>query len=333
MQMAGVRFPSLLFLVLVLAVMGLFLNQLLGQVPTTAQRADAVDAPAGKVRIGIGAVKVLPSLQATLTQANQGDMVRRVSETVEGQLMNALQNTRKFELVARNDLDELMREQNIRGLDPEDAKAAVPGRIKGLQYLVLTTLDDFVDTEQTIFAQDMNMAVSKRTLRTSAVVRIYDTTTGVLAESIALPVQIQSTGTTRAVVGESSRNPDAVDDGVYVTLVNELAGQVAAVVTDTIFPARVVALTGGYVTINRGNGTMINPGEVWEVFEAGAELRDPDTGESLGREEMKVGEVVISDVLPRFSKGQIAGDNRGIAVGNVARQKRQAAVQVADPVR
>lgn len=337
MRMSGVRFPSLLFLVVVLAVMGLFLGELLGQTAPATVRADRAEVQGGKVRLGIGAVKVLPSLQVALDRSDQGTAVRRFAETIEGQLLNALQNTQKFELVARNDLDEFLREQSRTGIDPDDNKAALSNRVKGLEYLALITLDDFVDSDETIFAQDMNMVVSRRTLRTSAVVRIYDATTGVLAQSVALPVQVQTTGTSRAVVGQSSSNPRATDDSIYVTMANQLANQVGATVTDTIFPAKVLAVTGGYVTLNRGAGTIINPGEMWEVFAPGAELKDPDTGESLGREEMKVGEIVISDVLPKFSKGQIVGDNRGVAVGNIVRPKRQipaqAPAQVADPVR
>ena len=106
---------------------------------------------------------------------------------------------------------------------------------------------------------------------------------------------------------------------MYVTLINQLASAVSQRVIDTLFPAKVIAVTGGYVTLNRGPGTAIGSGEVWEVFSAGQEMRDPDTGESLGHEEMKVGEIVIIDVLPKFSKGEIFGDNRGMATGNIAR--------------
>ena len=42
---------------------------------------------------------------------------------------------------------------------------------------------------------------------------------------------------------------------------------------------------------------------------------------------MKVGEIVITDVLPKFSKARMIGDNRGIAVGDVVRQKMQVASQ------
>ena len=333
MRMAGVKVSSMLFLVVILSVMGWFLQSLLGQTPINATTTSVPDT-LSKVRLGVGGVRVLPALEQQLKAADQGAVVRRVAETVEGQLTDALQNTRKFEIVARQDLDELFKEQDLRRgaiIDNNDEKAATPGKIKGLQYLVVTSIDDFVDTEQSLYSADMGMAVNKRLLRISAIVRIYDTTTGVVKESMSVPVQMESTGTVRAAPGEQMRNPKATDDSVYVALVNQLSQRVSQRVVEAIFPAKVVAVTGGYVTLNRGSGTAIDRNQVWEVFAVGQELKDPDTGETLGREEMKVGEVVVVDVLPKFSKGQMFGDNRGIAVGNVARIKLQAPATQAGP--
>ena len=42
---------------------------------------------------------------------------------------------------------------------------------------------------------------------------------------------------------------------------------------------------------------------------------------SLGREEIRVGEFVVTDVLPQFSKGRVNGEDRGIAAGAVMRPK------------
>ena len=126
--------------------------------------------------------------------------------------MDALQNTRKFEIVARQDLDELLKEQGLRPgviLDSADTKSAVPAKIKGLQYLVLTTIDDFVDTEQSLYSQDMGMAVNKRTLRMSAIVRIYDTTTGRADGEHGRAGTARTTGTVRAAAGEAGQNPKA----------------------------------------------------------------------------------------------------------------------------
>lgn len=284
------------------------------------------DAPQGKMRIGLGAVKVLPSLKHSLAANGQLDLVNRASETIEGQMMDALQNTRKFEIIARHDLDELIKEQGLPAgsiTDPSDPKSAMAARIKGVEYLVLTTIDDFVDVEQSTASPEMQMAVSRRTLRMSAVVRIYNSSTGVLLESMSVPVQVEGGGAVRITPGDAMRNPKAQDDSAYVELVNQLSTRCAQRITDILFPAKVVTVTGDAVVINRGAGTMINRGEVWEVYATGKELRDPDTGEILGKEETKMGEIVINDVLPKASRAQLVGENRGVGPGQIARQKLQ----------
>ena len=294
---------------------------LLGGAWAMAEEAPA-DAPQGKLRIGLGAVKVLPALQQQLTNNDQALYVKRAAETIDGQLTDALQNTRKFEIVARADLAELIREQGLPAgavIDASDPKAAAPGKIKGLQYLVLVTIDDFVDQTQSSYSQEMGIAGARRTWRLSAVVKIFNTTTGVLLESMEVPVQIDNTGSARIPAGSGVANQKAADDSVYVELINRLSLQIGQRITDTLYPAKVVAVVGDQVTVNRGAGTFINRGQVWDVFAQGAVLKDPDTGEVLGREETRIGQVVISEVLPKLSHATITGENRGITTGMVLR--------------
>ena len=56
-------------------------------------------------------------------------------------------------------------------------------------------------------------------------------------------------------------------------------------------------------------------------FALGEELIDPDTKESLGREEVKVGKVKISQVNPKTSLATILEDT-GIDTGAVLRKAR-----------
>lgn len=279
--------------------------------------AFAQDVPQGKTRLAIGPVKILPGLYQLLKQNGQEPQIRRLAESIDSQLADALQNTRKFELVARSDLDEIQREQRL--ADPATRPAPVPNA----DNLVLITIDDFVDQEQTTTSPQMNMVVGERRLRLSAIVKIYNARTAILLESMAIPVQSVGNGVVRMTPGDGNKNAKAVDDSAYVELVNQMSQRVAQRITDTIYPAKVVAIIGDNISINRGSGTMVDRGQVWEVFAIGRELKDPDTGEAIGREETKMGEVVITEVEPRLSKAHAYGENRGIAPGNVARIKLQ----------
>jgi hypothetical protein len=89
-------------------------------------------------------------------------------------------------------------------------------------------------------------------------------------------------------------------------------------VADVIYPPRVVSKIDKQVTISRGEGTGVLVGQIWDVFALGAEMTDPDTGASLGREELKVGQVRISRVNPKTSQADILSDT-GVDKGALLR--------------
>ena len=115
----------------------------------------------------------------------------------------------------------------------------------------------------------------------------------------------------------------SVRSGLYSSellrqIADEMGSQTANRVVDVIYPAKVIALTGPQATINRGDGTGIAAGQIWEVFAAGEEMIDPDTGESLGSSEVKVGSLRIDRVTPKFSSGTLT-ENFGVTKGAIVR--------------
>ena len=63
-------------------------------------------------------------------------------------------------------------------------------------------------------------------------------------------------------------------------------------------------------------------GDTFNAFALGQELIDPDTKESLGREEVKVGTVKITQVNPKTSMADIL-DDTGIDKGAILRKAPQ----------
>ena len=86
-----------------------------------------------------------------------------------------------------------------------------------------------------------------------------------------------------------------------------------------VFPAKVIARRDTQVTINRGEGAGVAVGDVLNVYALGEEMIDPDTKESLGRDEVKVGKVKITEVDPKFSKADVIEDT-GISPGAILRK-------------
>jgi hypothetical protein len=103
-------------------------------------------------------------------------------------------------------------------------------------------------------------------------------------------------------------NGQSMTDGLLVGLTRTICEKVSNRVVDIAYPVRVIAKTGKIVTLNRGDGSDIATGQLWEVFALGEELIDPDTGVSLGREEVSVGTLRITRVNPKTSQGAIVDD-------------------------
>lgn len=99
-----------------------------------------------------------------------------------------------------------------------------------------------------------------------------------------------------------------MSDELLVAIAREMAGKIANRVTDVIFPPKVLSKRDKQITINRGDGTDIAVGQIWNAFAIGEELIDPDTKESLGREEILIGKIKITSVLPKTSTAEILED-------------------------
>ena len=54
--------------------------------------------------------------------------------------------------------------------------------------------------------------------------------------------------------------------------------------------------------MNYGNEVLKN-GDAYEVFNQGEKIYDPYTKESLGRDEIRVGNAVVIDAKPKYSIG------------------------------
>lgn len=97
-----------------------------------------------------------------------------------------------------------------------------------------------------------------------------------------------------------------VIDGASMTgeMMNSLSGQIGGAVVSEIFPVTVVSLSGDQVVLSQG-GESLQAGQRWQAVYLGEELKDPQTGRSLGRNEIPVGTVLIDRVSAQTSYGTL----------------------------
>jgi curli biogenesis system outer membrane secretion channel CsgG len=283
--------------------------------PALAQPATQPEKP----RLAIREIQpTQPVLDAARAQG-QAQALAQILAAADSQLIQAVTNTRRFDIVARSDLAQVLDEQDLADaglLDPTDPQTARAYAMAGARYLATVSVDNFQEATATAdFSGGLGRTtMERRTVQLLATVKIYDTTTGTLLDAASIRIE-------DAEVRESL--PGATETG---RLTNDLLGRVAErlatqtanAIMDRIAPARVLAYTLGRITLNRGQGTGVEPGQVWRVYHTGSLLVDPDTGEVLGSEEIPVGWARITEVNPRTSIAQ-ALDDTGIAPGAVLR--------------
>jgi hypothetical protein len=116
-------------------------------------------------------------------------------------------------------------------------------------------------------------------------------------------------------------------------MMDALSGQIGTAIVTEIFPVSVVALNGDQVVLSQG-GDSLQAGQRWEAVFLGEELKDPQTGNSLGRHEMPFGTIRIDRVSSQTSYGTVeegaaALGARPFTPGAVELRKRIAEVTTA----
>ena len=262
---------------------------------------------AQKETIGVTAVKPTQAILQNVDRAGKRISLDRVLQSMNGQLIDRINATRKFQVVARSDLDDILKEQDFASsgnVDLNDKSAAQQFKIAGVKYLVVTTVDDFQDYNEVATFQGTGRSASKRVIRLSCVGKIYDSTTGKLLESTNFQISNKDISENKTYSARDSN----LNEDLLVTIAREMSGKIANRVTDVIFPPKVLSKRDKQITINRGDGTDIAVGQIWNVFALGEELIDPDTKESLGREEILIGKAKITSILPKTSTAEIIED-------------------------
>jgi hypothetical protein len=87
-------------------------------------------------------------------------------------------------------------------------------------------------------------------------------------------------------------------------MMDSLAGQIGGAVVTEIFPVTVVSMTGDQVVLSQG-GESLQAGQHWQAVLLGEELKDPQTGRSLGRHEVPLGTVRVDRVSTQTSYGTL----------------------------
>ena len=100
-------------------------------------------------------------------------------------------------------------------------------------------------------------------------------------------------------------------------LAKSMANQLSQKVVALLRPAKILAVTGKQIMINRGTEAGFQAGCKVEVY-ATQDTTDPDTGE-IFRNEVPMGKALVVRADPKQSFAMIDGEDNGIAKGCVVK--------------
>ena len=264
----------------------------------------ARSASSGLPRLAVGLVK---SGSTARTGEGAAEHVSLFTDTIISQLSQ----TRRFQLIDRQEVDQLLDEQLAQALAENRDMPSAMGTLAGADYLAYGNLDDssFLSETKTTQLPNSNRTFTSTVWYASGNMRIVDARSGDIMES-------------RKIRVEKTPPPSTDRNRAITLLADAYAEQVVLLLMNAIYPIKVAAITpDGTVYVNRGADGGLADGETLAAFRPGAPIVDPDTGVQLGVAETALGDVVLTEVEDARSKATAPGVS--LQVGDLLKRAPQ----------
>jgi curli biogenesis system outer membrane secretion channel CsgG len=279
-----------------------------------------------KIKVVVGPVRFE---QASLPMGDKSVSAAEVATTVRQRISDALVQTGRFAVLDREFSPEIEQELNM--ISSGQAPSAE-----------LAKLSQAASADIVWSARVSNFAYNRhaRQLKTSN--RELVSYSGGWAVSQKLvnvaTRQVMASESLRGTAPETEATTlgTGVDGGKVMTdMTDELVKAVVSSMLQRTFPVTVVARDGMNVVLSQG-GQAVREGARYAVATMGPEMKDPQTGQSLGRMEAPCCELVVDRVTPNLSYGHLENvrsslDNVPIAGLQVRAQVKGAPVAAANP--
>ncbi len=230
----------------------------------------------------------------------------------------ALRNSKRFKIFERDQKvlqSTIIKEQDRAACgDEETAKikcdirrfagnAADIGKLSNVEFIVQIAITDLSIQEPSYRPIEEFPGRFRKTNNASldVSVKVLDTTSGQIKYQGSV---VTALGTKPEIVTERT---GVATRAVWTLLATEAGRRVGNSIFGAIYPIEVVQTNGKSIFINRGQGSGVQIGEIYEVYAVGPSMKDPKTGIDLGGEETLIGEVVIRRIAEKFSVSEPVG--------------------------
>ncbi len=257
----------------------------------------------------------------------------RAGQAAQDMLVTELVKKGNFRVMEREQLAAIMEEKHLTLSGDIDPKTAMKlGKMIGVEYLIagavteLGVADRNVNVPSGLFGGLPSVNVRSQKMDAAVDARAFSTSTG---EIVWADTASESTSDSSVYVAgagggvEDHRKLDRLLRPVVVKLAESLGAKKLATsglggATDASGVAgKIAKAEGGTIYVNVGSEAGVKEGDEFDVFRAGESIKDPDTGEVLGANEVKVGRIKVNAVKgPRLSTAS-AISGRGFKAGDI----------------
>jgi curli biogenesis system outer membrane secretion channel CsgG len=257
-----------------------------------------------------------------------------VGRAAQDMMVTALVKGDSFRVIDRERLQALMQEKNLSLSGDVDPKTAVKvGKLLGIEYIIVGSITEFGVTNSGASVPGYGglPSFSMKTQRMDAAIdaRAINTSTGEIVWADTAKDTSSDKSVYVAGAGGGSHDGEKLDK-ILRPVVDKLAASVSAKKLETSgmggasdasgVVGKIAKADGGTLYVNAGSEAGINEGDEFGVYRVGEQIKDPDTGEVLGANEMKVGRVRITSVKgPRLSTAA-AVSGSGFRAGDTLRK-------------
>ena len=249
----------------------------------------AAGAQLKRLRLTVVALRLPDALK-------QNPAAKKFASDFTEKLETLLTQSRRFAMLDRQfaeAVDKELAQYTSTSFAPEET--ARIGRKAGTDYLVLGTLAKYEIVDQSVHMTMSDRTIPRKTARALIQLRLIDVATS----QIKYAKNFETGDNTARTTGEAA----AMLDGI--------AEKASSEIIASVYPIAIVAADAASVTLGQG-GDTIKAGQRFQVFALGEALKDPYTGESLGRRESMIGMVEVTSVTDRVSTAKIIDGSAAI---------------------
>jgi curli biogenesis system outer membrane secretion channel CsgG len=252
-----------------------------------------------------------------------------IGSGVSDMLVAALVKSGSFIVLERQEMDKVAQEQQFSNsgmVTPETATKL--GKILGVELFVIGSVSEFGIKESNLGGATSLFGAKVATRKARAVVdiRLVNVTTGEIIAAEKEEGEESSTGVSVQLESIDFGNTNSWDDTDIGKAARKAVDGCVALVSGNMdklpWSGKVLKVNAdGTVLMKPGSEGNVKTGMEFAVYRMGEEIKDPDTGVSMGAEESKIGRIrVVGDILNGKAAKASVLEGKDFQIGDIVRE-------------